>query len=158
MDCGPPGSSIHEISKPPPKKARFGETVHGQRLLRTEGWEGPRGWDEGQKASRLHEVWAGTTAPRPGRGHCPAPLLPAVCLPCSTFSRSAGVYTGTYWALDTAVCLQVCVRCGVLLMTGYNSGKWTERLGLIWLQGAEAIGPRARGQTRASEEGAQRIS
>ena len=82
---------------------------------------------------------------------------PSVC-PAPHFSGVLGSRLWYYWALDTAVCLQVCVRCGVFLMTCYNSGKWTERLGLIWLQGAEAIGPRARGQPRASEEGAQRIS
>ena len=62
------------------RKARFGERVHGQRPLRTQGWKGWPGGDEGQKTLGLHEVWAGIMAPRPGRGHCPTPTcLPSVC-------------------------------------------------------------------------------
>ena len=66
--------------RPKKRKARFWERVHGQRPLRTQGWKGLPGGDEGQKTLGLREVWEGTMAPRPGRGHCPTPIcLPSVC-------------------------------------------------------------------------------
>jgi len=78
---------------PPPKKSQvLGKSTWAETSEDT-GMGRPARRCECQKDSGLPEVWAGTTAPRPGHGHCPASLLPAICLPCPTFFRSAGVYT-----------------------------------------------------------------
>ena len=72
------------------RKARLGERAHGQRSLRTQGWEGWPGGDEGQKTLGLCKVWAGTMAPRPGCGHFPASIcLPPVC-PAPHFPGALG--------------------------------------------------------------------
>ena len=71
--------------RPKKRKARFWERVHGQRPLRTQGWKGLPGGDEGQKTSLYvrsgQETWlpglAVDTAQHPS--DCPLSVLPHIC-------------------------------------------------------------------------------
>ena len=72
----------HQAKK---REGKFGERPHGQRPLRTQGWKGLPGGDEGQKASGLHKVcqepWlpglAMDTAEHPSV--CLLSVLPHIC-------------------------------------------------------------------------------
>ena len=158
MDCGPPGSSVHGISQAKKKeKPGFVKDYMGRDL-----W-GHRDGKAGQEGMRVRKLWvyarsgkepwlpglAVDTAQHPYA--CPLSVLPHICQePC-------GLDCHTCWALDTAVCLHVCGRDGVLLTTCYNSGKWDWGAGvnLAPRSWGPYVSPRARGQTRAAEEGAQ---
>ena len=163
MNYGPPGSSIHGISQrptPTKKKPGLGKEHIGRDL-----W-GHRDGKAHQEGMRVRKLWvyprsgqkpqlpglAVNTSQHPSPCHLSA--LPHIC------QERWGLDCGTCWALDTAVCLRVCGRGGVLLTARYNSGKQDQKAGINLAPRSLGIyiGLRARGQTRAAEKGAQRIS
>ena len=162
MDCGPPDSpSMGFPCHNPPKKIQvwgkstWAETSEDTGMGRParRGWvSGTFGFTRGLGRNHNSQAWPWTLPSTPSR--CRLSALPHF------FQESWGLDCGTCWALDTAVCLWVCVKCGMLLMTHYNTGKLDQEPGvnLAPRSWGTYISPWATDQTIAAEERAQRIS